>query len=41
MRHCQLGSEILQKINFNELQVEVVEVVCLLLGKREIEPDDT
>lgn len=40
MRQCGLGGDILQNINFKDLQIEVVEVICILLGKRELGIDD-
>ncbi len=41
MRQCGLGGDILQKIDFKDLQFEVLEVISILLGKRELLPEDT
>jgi len=38
MRSC--GIDILDKIDFSELQKEVLEVISIMLGKREILADD-
>ncbi len=40
MRETGLGDIILEKIDFKTLQSEVLEVACLLLGKKEIQPED-
>jgi hypothetical protein len=40
MRQSGLGEEILLSLNFKTLQIEVIEVISILLGKREIGPDD-
>ena len=40
MRSCGLGTDILQKIDFADLQIEVLEVISLMLCKREIQADD-
>jgi hypothetical protein len=34
-------SEILQKIDFSDLQTQALEVICLILGKKELGVDDT
>lgn len=40
MRETGLGEAILEKIDFRSLQSEVLEVVCLILGKKEIQTED-
>ncbi|CDW89068.1 ubiquitin carboxyl-terminal hydrolase family protein [Stylonychia lemnae] len=40
MRETGLGETILENINFKDLQNEILDVICLILGKKEISNDD-
>jgi len=40
MKETGLGEMVLSKIDFKALQNEVLEVACLILGKKEITADD-
>jgi hypothetical protein len=41
MKNTGLGEIILGKIDFKDLQKQVLEVICLILAKREIIAEDT
>ena len=40
MKETGLGESVLAKIDFKSLQNEVLEVTCLILGKKDITADD-
>lgn len=40
MRECGLGTDILKKIDFQDLQAQLLEVICILLGKKELLSED-
>ena len=41
MKQSEQGTDILDKIDFADLQAQVLEVICLILQKKEVQLDES